>query len=170
VDEVRATPWPTGCTLILLTGGATVALGQLLCAAYRADGRLGELVVLGPLRGLPVRALRRKLHMMEWPVSAAAPADVDTREQLVVARTRAAEEGRDMQEWVDAVREALGVDVALDIDAILDVARDAAHEVERPAAPVTAYLLGAAVAAGADPAHAAARVGELARGWATREQ
>ena len=75
-----------------------------------------------------------------------------------------------MQEWVDAVREALGVDVALDIDAVLDVARDAAHGVDRPAAPVTTYLLGAAVAGGADAAQAAAAIGELARGWAAREQ
>ena len=101
---------------------------------------------------------------MEWPVPAAALADVDTSEQLAVARTRAAEEDRDMQEWVDAVRAALGVDVALDIDAILDVARDAAHNVDRPAAPVTTYLLGAAVAAGADPAQASALVSELALG------
>ena len=107
---------------------------------------------------------------MEWPVPAAALADVDTEEQLAAARMRAAEEGTDMQEWVDAVREALGVDVALDIDAILDVARDAAHGVDRPAAPVTTYLLGAAVAAGADPAAAAAQIGELARGWTAREQ
>ncbi len=75
-----------------------------------------------------------------------------------------------MQEWVDAVRAALGVDVACDIDAILDVARDAAHDVDRPAAPVTTYLLGAAVAAGADPAQAVAQVGELARGWGQRAQ
>ena len=75
-----------------------------------------------------------------------------------------------MQEWVDAVSAALGVDVATDIDAILDVARDAAHNVDRPAAPVTTYLLGAAVAAGADPARAAAVVSELALGWGAREQ
>jgi hypothetical protein len=45
------------------------------------------------------------------------------------------------------------------------VARDAAHTVERPAAPVTAYLLGAAVARGADPAAAASAVSALAAGW-----
>jgi molybdopterin-guanine dinucleotide biosynthesis protein A len=143
---------------------------QPLCAAYWTDALRQALADLGPLADLPVRALLPGLDVMEWPVPAAALADVDTREQLEVARTRAAEEGRDMQEWVDAVRAALGVDVALDIDAVLDVARDAAHTVDRPAAPVTTYLLGAAVAAGADPADAAARIGELARGWATRSQ
>ncbi len=143
---------------------------QLLCAAYRVDALRRALDALGPLAGQPVRAVQQGLSVMEWLVPAAALADVDTEEQLAAARIRAAEEGTDMQEWVDAVREALGVDVALDIDAILDVARDAAHNVDRPAAPVTTYLLGAAVAAGADPAAAAAQIGELARGWTAREQ
>jgi molybdopterin-guanine dinucleotide biosynthesis protein A len=143
---------------------------QLLCAAYRADILRGALDALGPLAGQPVRAVAAALDVMEWPVPPAALADVDTQEQLAGARTRAAEEDSDMQEWVDAVRAALGVDVALDIDAILDVARDAAHGVDRPAAPVTTYLLGAAVAGGVEPAHAAAVIGELARGWAARDQ
>ena len=143
---------------------------QLLCAAYRTQALRGALTGLGVLADRPVRALLSELRVMEWPVPAAALADVDTEDQLAAARTRAAEEDRDMQEWVDAVREALGVDVALDIDAILDVARDAAHGVDRPAAPVTTYLLGAAVAGGAEPRQAAAVIGELARGWATRDQ
>jgi molybdopterin-guanine dinucleotide biosynthesis protein A len=143
---------------------------QLLCAAYRTDALRAVLAELGPLAGLPVRALQPGLAVMEWPVSEAELADVDTPEQLAAARLRAAEEDRDMQEWIDAVRQALGVDVALDIDAILDVARDAAHTVDRPAAPVTTYLLGAAVAAGSGPAQAVAVVSELARGWGTRER
>jgi Domain of unknown function (DUF6457) len=137
---------------------------------YRTDALSGALDALGPLAGPPVRALHEVLDVMEWPVPGAALADVDTWEQLAVARTRAVEEDRDMQEWVDAVSAALGVDVATDIDAILDVARDAAHNVDRPAAPVTTYLLGAGVAAGADPAQAAAVVSELALGWGAREQ
>jgi molybdopterin-guanine dinucleotide biosynthesis protein A len=139
---------------------------QPLCAAYRTDALRTALAALGPLAGLSVRSLLLGLDVVEWSVPAAALADVDTEEQLTAARTRAAEEATTMQEWVDAVRLALGVDVALDIDVILDVARDAAHGVDRPAAPVTTYLLGAAVAAGADPAEAAATIGELARGWA----
>ena len=143
---------------------------QLLCAAYRTGALRCALGGLGPLADQPVRVLLARLDVMEWPVPAAALADVDTEEQLAAARFRAAEEATDMQEWVDAVRAALGVDVACDIDAILDVARDAAHNVDRPAAPVTTYLLGAAVAAGADPAQAVAQVGELARGWGQRAQ
>jgi len=139
---------------------------QPLCAAYRTDALRTALAALGSLAGLSVRSLLLELDVVEWSVPAAALADVDTEEQLTAARTRAAEEATTMQEWVDAVRLALGVDVALDIDVILDVARDAAHGVDRPAAPITTYLLGAAVAAGADPAEAAATIGELARGWA----
>jgi hypothetical protein len=143
---------------------------QLLCAGYRTHALRRALSGLGVLADRPVRALLSELRVMEWPVPTAELADVDTEDQLTAARSRAAEEDRDMQEWVDAVREALGVDVPLDIDAILDVARDAAHGVDRPAAPVTTYLLGAAVAGGADPGQAAAVIGELARGWASRGQ
>ncbi|MDT0305283.1 DUF6457 domain-containing protein [Streptomonospora wellingtoniae] len=50
-----------------------------------------------------------------------------------------------------------------DVDRILDLAKDAAHSVARPAAPLTTYLLGIAVGRGADPAEAAAAVAALAR-------
>lgn len=41
--------------------------------------------------------------------------------------------------------EALGLDPAeIDAQAVLDLARDAAHGVARPAAPVTTYLVGLA--------------------------
>ncbi|GAA1768030.1 MULTISPECIES: DUF6457 domain-containing protein [Streptomonospora] len=50
-----------------------------------------------------------------------------------------------------------------DVDRILDLAKDAAHSVARPAAPLTTYLLGIAVGRGADPADAAAAVAALAR-------
>jgi hypothetical protein len=52
--------------------------------------------------------------------------------------------------------------VEVDVDLLLDVARDAAHNVTRPAAPVTTYLLGIAVANGADVKTAAAKIQELA--------
>jgi hypothetical protein len=70
-----------------------------------------------------------------------------------------------MDEWIDAVRDALGLDVPVDVDAILDVARVAAHNVARPAAPVTTFLLGVAVARGADLTDAQRLVDQLAAGW-----
>lgn len=45
---------------------------------------------------------------------------------------------------------------------ILDLARDAAHGVARPAAPLTAYLVGVAVGQGAPLSETAARIAELA--------
>jgi len=49
----------------------------------------------------------------------------------------------------------------VDVPAVLDLARDAAHAIARPAAPVTAYLVGIAVGRGASPAGAAAAAREL---------
>ena len=49
-----------------------------------------------------------------------------------------------------------------DVNLILDLARDAAHSVARPAAPLTAYLLGIAVGRGADPQRTARLLCELA--------
>ena len=70
-----------------------------------------------------------------------------------------------MNDWITAVQEELGVDVSFDTDAILDAARDAAHAVERKAAPVTTYLMGVAVAHGANPADVAAQIEKLAKSW-----
>jgi hypothetical protein len=58
----------------------------------------------------------------------------------------------ELNEWLAAVSRELGVeDVALDPDSVqilLDLARDAAHEVERVAAPLTTFLAGVAVGRG----------------------
>ena len=49
--------------------------------------------------------------------------------------------------------------------AVLDVTRDVAHQVARPAAPLTAYLLGIAVGRGEPVEAAAERLRELAARW-----
>ena len=64
--------------------------------------------------------------------------------------------------WINAVCEQLDLPPDVNVDVILDVARVAAHKVERPAAPVTTFLLGLAVAGGADVNEAAARIQNLA--------
>ena len=71
--------------------------------------------------------------------------------------------------WIDEAASALGLEPQVPVQEILDVARDAAHGVVRPAAPVSTYLLGIAVARGADPAVASAVLVELARGWQESE-
>ena len=55
--------------------------------------------------------------------------------------------------WLEEAAAALGIeapegDVRV---AVLALARDVAHNVARPGAPLTAYLLGVAVGRGADP-------------------
>ena len=51
-----------------------------------------------------------------------------------------------LPEWTQAMLDELGLDTEVDLKLVLDLARDAAHAVERPAAPVTTYLLGIAAA------------------------
>lgn len=75
-----------------------------------------------------------------------------------------------LQQWVDELAAALGIDpAALDRDVVLDLARDAAHSVARPAAPLTTFLVGlAAGRAGgtaADVEAAAATAVRLASDW-----
>ncbi|GAA3202899.1 DUF6457 domain-containing protein [Actinocorallia longicatena] len=68
-----------------------------------------------------------------------------------------------MDEWIATACAELGLDPAdVDRNLILDMARDVAHGVARPAAPLTAYLLGVAVGRGGDPKELAARLSELA--------
>jgi len=72
----------------------------------------------------------------------------------------------DLDSWLEAAGRELGVSRAdIPTKAVLDVARDVAHGVMRPAAPVTAYLMGLAVGRGADPVDVADRLSELALSW-----
>lgn len=74
-----------------------------------------------------------------------------------------------MDEWVTVACAELGLDPAqVNPALVLDLARDVAHNVLRPGAPVTAYLLGLAVGRGAEPGAAAARLAALATGWPER--
>lgn len=71
-----------------------------------------------------------------------------------------------MGEWVAAACAELGLDPGeVSVPLVLDLARDVAHGVLRPGAPVAAYLLGVAVGRGAAPAEAAGRLANLALSW-----
>ncbi|MEU0547205.1 DUF6457 domain-containing protein [Micromonospora sp. NPDC005979] len=71
-----------------------------------------------------------------------------------------------LDDWVTAACAEVGLDATeVPVSAVLDLARDVAHQVVRPGAPVSAYLLGLAVGRGADPADAAARLSALAADW-----
>lgn len=56
----------------------------------------------------------------------------------------------DVQKWVQLVADELGVTGSIDLAGLLEITRDVAHQVARPAAPLTTYVIGAAIAAGAD--------------------
>lgn len=76
----------------------------------------------------------------------------------------------ELDAWVAAAAGELGLDPGeVQTKRVLDVARDVAHQVLRPGAPVTAYLMGVAVGRGADPAETAERISELARTWESRD-
>jgi hypothetical protein len=72
----------------------------------------------------------------------------------------------ELDEWLRTVAGELEVDdVELDDDAVhtlLDLARDAAHQIDRPAAPLTCFLVGLAVGRGASLGSAAAAATTLA--------
>jgi hypothetical protein len=75
-----------------------------------------------------------------------------------------------LHDWIDELSDVLDLeDVEVDEGLLADLTKVAAENVERLAAPVTAYLLGfAAAAQDADPDQVerlAARAQELAEGW-----
>lgn len=75
-----------------------------------------------------------------------------------------------LQDWLATLLRDLGLeDASVDVRLLLDVSREVAHAVERPAAPLTTYVLGLAVArepaGGRSAAELAERVAELARTW-----
>jgi hypothetical protein len=74
-----------------------------------------------------------------------------------------------LHDWIDELMDVLDIEGEIDEALILDVAREAAHRVVRPAAPISTYLLGYAAAmagGGVEETEAlAARVLDLAEKW-----
>ncbi|MFD4240076.1 NTP transferase domain-containing protein [Streptomyces sp. NPDC058525] len=151
---------------------------QPLVAAYRGEPLRRELALLatehGSLAGLPLRALTAELDLTRVAAPPFASFDCDTWDDLAAARARIREHGTVLDQWITAVKTELGIDLPVDVKALLDLARDAAHGVDRPAAPLTTFLVGYAAAraeaAGADPAQAVAeasrKAADLALRWA----
>ncbi|MEU9349927.1 NTP transferase domain-containing protein [Streptomyces griseoloalbus] len=149
---------------------------QPLVAAYRTAPLRRELTALtdrhGDLTGLPLRRLTAALDLtrLSDPV---ASFDCDTWEDIATARARIREHGHVLDEWISAVKDELGIDLDVDTAVLLDLARDAAHGVARPAAPLTTFLVGyAAARAGGDSeavAEAARKAATLARRWADED-
>lgn len=67
-----------------------------------------------------------------------------------------------LDRWAAELAPALGLDDAqVPTALLLEVTRDVAHGVLRPAGPITTYLIGVAVAGGMSADDAAARVQEV---------
>ncbi|KJY40600.1 NTP transferase domain-containing protein [Streptomyces sp. XY332] len=156
---------------------------QPLVAAYRAEPLRREIALLatehGGLSGLPLRALTAELDLAKVTDTAPlASFDCDTWDDLAAARARIREHGSVLDQWINAVKTELGIDLAVDTKTLLDLARDAAHGVARPAAPLTTFLVGYAAAqaeaTGTDPATAVAeasrKAADLALRWAAEAE
>ncbi|WKX71448.1 NTP transferase domain-containing protein [Streptomyces sp. XD-27] len=171
VGALRAGLAEGGTEGVLLTDAS--GREQPLVAAYRAEPLRRELALLatehGRLGGLPLRLLTTELSIgrLHHP---SASFDCDTWEDLSAARARIREHGHVLDEWISAVKAELGIDLDVDTAALLDLARDAAHGVARPAAPLTTFLVGyAAAQRGGGPeelAEATRKAVALAARWA----
>ncbi|MFJ7151083.1 NTP transferase domain-containing protein [Streptomyces sp. NPDC100445] len=146
---------------------------QPLVAAYRTAALHHGLSALsatpGGLSGLPLRRLTGALHLTRVP-DPQASFDCDTWDDIARARARIREHGHVLDEWITAVKDELGIDLDVDTGVLLDLARDAAHGVARPAAPLTTFLVGYAAAMGRGGpeavAEAARKAAALALRWA----
>ncbi|MFJ4690954.1 NTP transferase domain-containing protein [Streptomyces sp. NPDC088766] len=146
---------------------------QPLVAAYRTSALRRELSALGEehggLTGLPLHRLTAGLDLTRVP-DPVASFDCDTWDDIAAARARIREHGHVLDEWISAVKNELGIDLEVDTGALLDLARDAAHGVARPAAPLTTFLVGyVAGRAGGGPeavAEATRKATALAIRWA----
>ncbi len=76
-----------------------------------------------------------------------------------------------LDEWTEAMCAELGLDPgAVNQKTVLNLARVGAHLVDRPAAPLTAYVLGVAVGGGAPLAETAEKIQQLARAWSAEHR
>lgn len=111
-----------------------------------------------------LRGVLSELNLAEVSVPASVTADLDTLEQLrqigarLPIRRVKNNESRtnmsrgmhpDLEPWVAQLAPQLGVDPEqVPLESILGMARDVAHEVVRPGAPVTAFMIGLALGQG----------------------
>ncbi|MGO2938493.1 MAG: NTP transferase domain-containing protein [Glutamicibacter arilaitensis] len=129
---------------------------QWLAGIYRTAALALACEALGEnLVDAPVRRALNQLHLAQVPVDDETSSDIDTPQALESARrnerTRMAQHlpPEALNEWLEAAAKELGLDAGgVDIATVLDVAKHVAHEVARPAAPLSTFLLGLAMGNG----------------------
>jgi molybdopterin-guanine dinucleotide biosynthesis protein A len=134
---------------------------QLLAAIYRRNALGAALGAIPELRGARLSSVLEALDVTRIPDTRGVTADCDTWEAVHAARalvaTRPAtkakmedmDEKKQLADWCAAAAAELGLTgheiTDGDLDAILGLAGVAAHNVLRPAAPLTTFLAGYAV-------------------------
>jgi hypothetical protein len=73
-----------------------------------------------------------------------------------------------LHDWIDELMDVLDIEVELDEGLVLDVAREAAHRVQRPAAPISTFLLGYAAGLAGGATEDVERLAGLVIGLADR--
>ncbi|MER6477516.1 DUF6457 domain-containing protein [Streptomyces filamentosus] len=157
---------PEGRDQPLVAAYRTAPLRRALDGIRRAHQGLDD---------LPLRLLGERLRPVRVPADPEEPLasfDCDTWEDIATARARIRDHGAVLDEWITAVKTELGIDLDVDTGVLLDLARDAAHGVARPAAPLTTFLVGYAAAKaagdGTAPAEAVAEASRKAAALAQR--
>ncbi len=127
--------------------------------------------------GMPLHRLLAPLDLAEVETIGKEAIDVDTwadlrglQREVLPLPTGVGDIGTvNLHDWIDELSDVLDVEAEVDEGLVLDLARTAARNVEKTAAPITAYLLG--LAAGATDAgpeaieKLAARAQALAESW-----
>ncbi|MRG61149.1 NTP transferase domain-containing protein [Agromyces sp. CFH 90414] len=190
---LEAAPGADGAVLHDAEGRA-----QWLLGAYRREAIAAGIERLGDVRDLPARALLEPLTLVAVPATGHAALDVDRWRDLarasvlagvgsavappsrphpsttpggpaVAESTNAPLPPEALDDWVAALAERLGLrrdDVP--VGAVLDLARDVAHGVARPAAPLSTFIVGLAAGRSGDLEGATRIAAELAAEWAER--
>jgi len=150
---------------------------QWLAGIYRVAALRNALTALGDADGAPLRRVVGRLRLRRVDDAAGDAVDLDTWDDVGRYTRRVAAPNREakpmfrtpppeLAEWIADVAPALGLDpAAVPAALLLDLTRDVAHAVTRPAGPVTTYLIGQAVATGADAESAAATVAARVEAW-----
>ncbi|MFI6583357.1 NTP transferase domain-containing protein [Embleya sp. NPDC050493] len=149
---------------------------QILLGAYRTAALRAGVAALAEPAGAALRRVVEPLAPRRIRADPEAVFDCDTWTDVRDARARSgrmdtAPKRRDMtglEEWTEAVKQELGIELDVDIAALLDMTRVAAHNVQRPAAPLTSFLVGYAAASRGGGAAAVAEALRQAQDLAER--
>lgn len=128
---------------------------QWLAGRYRVAALRRAIAALPKVDGASMRALLEPLGITTVPDRGGAALDLDT--WAAIEHYRSMTDTPDgLDTWVAELAAALGLDEPdVPTALLLDLTREAAHAITRPAGPLTTYLVGLAVARGMSPADAA---------------